>query len=111
MNCRQGDIARIVRPYVVDAAIGRFVTVIAVAPNRPVVIDGHIFEWNGASWIVEGNVPDQCGEHVYKRLVIADRCLRPIRGAEGEDEMLRIAGKPNDTVHEFIEAHTERATA
>lgn len=30
-------------------------------------------------------------------LVFHDACLRPLRDSDGEDEMLRLAGKPNPT--------------
>lgn len=33
---------------------------------------------------------------VVEMEAVSDRCLRPIRPGEGEDEMLRIAGKPTE---------------
>ena len=42
-------------------------------------------------WVVE-SPPIGCGGLITP--VLADSDLRPIRGGEGADEMLRIAGKP-----------------
>ena len=33
-----------------------------------------------------------------------DKCLRPITPGDGEDEMLRIAGKPNETPLDVVRA-------
>lgn len=41
--------------------------------------------------------PPQRFPGVREPLVFHDACLRPLRDSDGEDEMLRLAGKPNPT--------------
>ena len=44
-----------------------------------------------------GDRPPQRFPGVREPLVFHDACLRPLRDSDGEDEMLRLAGKPNPT--------------
>jgi hypothetical protein len=71
MNCKPGDLAVIVRTERVDGKkyIGRIVRCL-----HPILDFG---------WIVEPNVPGFIGVH--------DRCLKPIRDNDGDDETLTWA--------------------
>ena len=87
MNCKPGDIARIVAPFA-PMGVGHVVEVVRRAKE---------FEWLGAcsfrhagptfGWVCAGRVPMEDGE-VLHELVIADECLRPIRdpGDDAVDE-------------------------
>lgn len=72
LRCRVGDLAMIVRSNGGPKYLGRIVEVVAPCGR------------NG--WYVE---PKQDGF-----MGVYDDHLRPIRPDEGEDEILRIAGKP-----------------
>lgn len=83
MNCRPGDLARIVGA-VKPANRDRFVEVLRAS-------------WNAGWWIctspsvlVAQQRPTIPGELV----LIHDACLRPIRGQDGTDETLVWLGKP-----------------
>lgn len=86
MNCKPGDLAVVVRSYAGQE--GKIVTCIEYVGR--VVFD------NGAShpdcWKVDP--PLYVAKDRRKAHIVADSCLRPIRGNDGEDEMLRIVGKP-----------------
>lgn len=88
MNCKQGDIAVIVKvPPKDPKALGLVVKVgsFAISPRgRP-------------AWIVELPRPvTGANGYVGRRMTCPDACLRPIRDQDGEDEILRIAGKPQE---------------
>ncbi len=103
MNCKQGDLAYITRePY-----LGHFVTVLRWSPEgNDTLPDGFPAQnRNGGGWICEKacgtfhvTVIDRglAGKRYTPYAVIADRHLRPIRDADGEDEILRIAGLPKE---------------
>lgn len=86
MNCKKGDVALVVRP---GPAYGYIVT----------CIERYDGPWRSRSfapgWRVDVRLPsiEAPGE---LRPFVADIFLRPIRPSDGEDEMLRIAGKPQD---------------
>lgn len=95
MNCKPGDLAYIVAPYV-ECGRGHFVTVERVA-RRTETFDGtcyHFMNNLGPAWVCSGAVPCEDGSGVSRRLVIADVCLRPIRDQPGEDQPLQWAGLP-----------------
>lgn len=79
MNCRPGDLAVIVRCQMHPPLIGTFVRVVRRVPDDYWYMDSPLPKPDGGAWIF-----------------IHDSCLRPIRDNDGEDEMLRIAGKPNE---------------
>lgn len=85
MNCKPGDLAVIVRSRMAPEVIGKIVRVIEFAPSegRPaLIIDRRVIEDRH----FDGRIRD--GRWFF------DECLRPIRDQYGEDEILRIAGKP-----------------
>lgn len=91
MNCKPGDLAFIVASRRPDAAhlIGHVVNVVNIepgcTPEDPV-------------WITSTSFTTLDGTPIGW----FDTSLRPIRDSDGEDEMLRIAGKPKETVREII---------
>lgn len=81
MNCKPGDLAVVVRSATNPENIGRIVRCVDMTRRR---LAG---SWEECEcWIVEPDIT------VYG--AIADRCLRPIRPTDGEDETLTWAGKP-----------------
>ena len=106
LNCKPGDLAVIVResPFA-NGVMGMIVEVLSLAPNE-------IFRlpcgfWNAAaapgypSWVCKFQNPItvrlESGE--LRRAIFAsvrDLALRPIRPADGEDETLAWAGKPEE---------------
>ena len=76
LNCKIGDLAVIVKTsYPAEVRyIGKIVRCV-----EPIFSCG---------WIVEPDIAGYFGVH--------DDNLRPIRDSDGEDEMLRLAGKPVD---------------
>lgn len=84
MNCKLGDLAVIVRSAVGNE--GLIVEVIAMSELRPQY-----------DWIVKATraIRWQSGQ-ICKEGHAKDSSLRPIRDNDGEDEMLRIVGKPQE---------------
>jgi hypothetical protein len=104
LRCKTGDLARILWSRHSEL-IDSFVTVceflgtyeqgqIGLARGRPFVA---VFP--GPLWAVE---------HRLGVLVFRDQSLQPIRDQPGEDEMLRIAGKPNDEILRKLKAVGEQ---
>lgn len=88
MNCKPGDLAIHVGGYmgIKSPNLGKIV--------RCVRFVGKIPGWKGVRWEVEGApIIGPSGEHLTH---VNDANLRPIRDNPGEDEMLRIAGKPHE---------------
>ena len=90
---RPGDVAVIVRPWVIDHDIGRPVAIVrkAIPGERGKMRSGGETAASGShvAWLCDAAGPEfPC--------FIAAACLRPFRDSEGEDEILRIAGKPCD---------------
>ena len=87
MNCKKGDLAFVVRKGnegLIVRCLSRF--------------DG---PWKESKycrgWWVDPPVPNDLGE-VWPK--IADKNLRPIRDSDGEDEMLRLVGRPVGTLQD-----------
>ena len=102
MNCKPGDLARVVRPYLDESLLDRFVEVQRLATDGETLrTRGGEFCENtgpgGPGWIVDGN-----GDQFP--LFIGDEFLRPIRDVDGADETLAWAGKP-----QAIDVPTARA--
>ena len=104
MNCKQGDIAIIVRSKFVPDLLGRVVEVVSAAPT------GKSFQLpNGQlhreladtrfRWVCKFQspvmAPSDTGPIKTVYAPVPDECLRPIRDQPGKDEMLRIVGLPN----------------
>ena len=93
LNCKSGDTAFIVRPWIIDRDIGRPVEVIRRGAYGEVVSmrNGGDSRCVGVgdtrAWLCDAR---GFGFPCF----IADECLRPFRDSAGEDEMLRLVGKP-----------------
>lgn len=82
MNCKPGDLVVCVRTHPqFSQFIGRVFTVTHLSSK-----------WKN-NWHTE---PKQYLDGGPLYVVFSDSCLRPIRPNDGEDEMLRIAGRPAD---------------
>lgn len=88
MNCKPGDLAVVVRGSVGLGAVVRCIRILGkFAPSERISIPGL-----GSFCSVAGG---QVWEIEHSQFAVAsDDCLRPIRDNDGEDEMLRIVGKP-----------------
>lgn len=101
-RCKPGDIAVIIN----QRNLGKLVTVIELyVPETRV--DGN--KWYsegrpGPMWVVESlgglfrsmTEDSQTSELKHTSVAISDSCLRPLRKGPGQDEMLRLTGKPKD---------------
>lgn len=87
MNCKPGDLAVIIFSE-------------SEAPRIDIGKIVHVVEpWgDGKSWVIEsarkGGLLTQWDGRLVRRCAEWDHNLRPIRGMEGEDEILRLAGIP-----------------
>ena len=90
LNCRPGDLAVIVRTEYRPQLLGRVATCVRLHNSYKMDADGLLFinPTPGPRWVVEGSIVDL--------KTIADRNLKPIRHDGGEDEMPRIAGRPQE---------------
>lgn len=105
MNCRPGDLARVLSP-------GRRIScplcgdsAIAVKPDTLVVVTTH----DGIAWILQEpiivNVSLKCGAHIIARCTaLEDRCLKPIRdpGPDAIDEIVAKVGPAPMTLTELL---------
>lgn len=95
LNCREGDIARIVNCTIGNT--NRLVRVVRPASPSDLEVGGVLLGVDHA-WVVEALQPlhtwlgPMAGAGSLG--LICDDRLRPIRDQPGEDEMLRIAGMP-----------------
>lgn len=83
MNCKQGDLAIVIKSY--QGNLGKIVRCLEYIPN---------FKWEGLSngaWYVEGNITN-----IVKKgnNYIHDSQLKPLKDNDGEDESFTWAGKP-----------------
>lgn len=90
MNCKQGDLAIIVRAYNPEN-LGKIVTCIRlIQPRNWREPNGSISE--EPTWEIDIPLRGFSGN---ASPLICDFQLRPIRDNDGKDEMLHIAGLPN----------------
>lgn len=83
LNCKQGDLAVVVRSWAGNE--GKIVQCVRLLPGGPDWIE------DGPRWEIDRGVPSRNG---YPLFSVADSCLRPLRDSEGEDEALRLVGRP-----------------
>jgi hypothetical protein len=98
MNCKAGELARVtsIHPALADAEdrIVRVVEACVVAGEPAWVLEERV------CFVATGNFKS-LGKSFYIGTPVffdrlQDKYLRPIRDTDGEDEMLRIAGHPQD---------------
>ena len=87
MNCKQGDLAIVVRSSASNE--GAIVLCVRLLPAGA---EG----WSrlGQRWQIDRALAG-CNGPVIS---VPDAWLRPLRDSEGEDEMLRLVGKPADSL-------------
>ena len=91
LNCKQGDLAVIVRSYAGNE--GAVVTCRRLIPAwARHGVDGKLRI--GPGWETDRNFVKANG---LVDNIVADDQLRPLRNSDGEDEMLRLAGLPSGT--------------
>lgn len=95
MNCKQGDLAIIVKSHAGNE--GKIVRCLKFVPAQEFITpEGKIVKWD--SWEVNIVINAWSGE---KTSIVPDHFLKPIRDNDGEDEMLRITGKPKQPEGSF----------
>ena len=101
LNCKQGDLAVVVRSKCGNA--GRIVEVLMPLGIEP-LFAGLVWD-SGASrgafcWLVRAlGQPLQTFSHgTWVELPMPDSVMRPLRDSDGEDESLRLVGKPMDSL-------------
>lgn len=97
MNCQQGDIAIVVRSTAGnDGAIVTCLRLASLAEKRAVCLD-RCYD-DAPVWVTDRllkSVHTKDGSSAPPDNLAPDSILRPIRDNDGEDEILRLAGKPN----------------
>lgn len=92
MNCKQGDIAVVVRSFAGNE--GRVLTCLRLASRMECEAE-HLPWWNeDAVWVTDALL--RCTFGPATRLY-PDSRLRPLRDSDGKDEMLRLVCRPVDT--------------
>lgn len=89
MNCKQGDLAIIVRSEAGNE--GKIVRCLKLLPNNHWICCKTGIHSFADGWEIDQQVRLFTGGTTNR---VPDYRLRPIRDQDGEDEMLRIAGKP-----------------
>ena len=90
MNCKQGDLAVIVRSK--SGNEGRVLRCLRLATAAEKRAEDFVAgDWTGAVWVTDAKLNDTWGAGTS---LYPDCRLRPLRDSDGEDEMLRIAGRP-----------------
>ena len=90
MNCKQGDLAVIVRSRAGNE--GRILTCLRLA--KACECEAESVAWSGPVWVTDADIPTSWGETTR---LYPDERLRPLRASDGEDEMLRLVGLPAGT--------------
>ena len=100
MNCKQGDTAIVVKGY---NNLAKILTCIRLVPMIEVQValackglapkcsEGNYWEVDTPLMWSDGVVSDNIN-------YINDAYLRPLRDSDGEDEMVKLLGKPNDMI-------------
>ena len=100
MNCKQGDIAIIIRSEAGN--LGKIVTCVEFIGNAPNIglfnLDNFKNWWKIDTDLTYRDVffDVPVGAYPY----IPDECLRPLRDTDGEDEMITLVGKPQEVYYE-----------
>ena len=88
MNCKQGDLAIVVKSRAGNE--GRIVTCVRLATLAEIEKHGFDIKSFWPVWFIDRDLKNLYG----RSNLMYDAQLRPIQPGAGEDEMLRIAGKP-----------------
>lgn len=89
MNCKQGDMAVIVRSRAGNE--GKVLTCLRLATRQQVIAEGFL-DWVGRPvWVTDATLACRSGKPTS---LYPDDRLRPLRDSDGQDEMLRLVGLP-----------------
>jgi hypothetical protein len=96
MNCREGDVARVISPGRLTACPFCGTRATAVKPDTFVRVTQH----DGIAWILEepvvGAITFDCGQALAFRCIsLVDEILRPIRGDDVSDDEVRELYAPS----------------
>lgn len=91
MNCKPGDLAVIVRSTCGNE--GKIVRCVSLF-FHPGFLQPDFSIVAGPAWVVEPPVVGWCGDVLPG---VRDALLRPLRDSDGEDEVLRMVGRPVGT--------------
>ncbi|KPF66098.1 hypothetical protein IP84_16935 [beta proteobacterium AAP99] len=103
MNCKPGDLAVVVRTIATPELLGRIVRVDRLAQPGDVSKDGRCFFASSPvlAWFVCADGAELPTRDIFtgelfwvSERPVRDDCLRSIRDSDGEDEILRLIGKP-----------------
>ena len=91
MNCKQGDLAVIVRSQSQNE--GKLVECVRLHTSQTHDLDGVLLKLtaSGPRWVIVNALPGGL-------LTVPDAILRPLRNRDGEDEMLKLVGRPADSL-------------
>lgn len=101
LRCRPGDLAIVTGKCVTPGLRGRFVIVERLTYGGEIIEDAQS-DFDRPTWLCRAAVngaklPRHTGSGAvaeFDQRIIADALLTPIRDNEGDDEMLRLAGRP-----------------
>ena len=99
MNCKQGDLAIVARSCGVNTgAIVEIIRPLGVEPFWGGVLWNMKASKGSFSWLVrtKGRPLKTTRGLELAEAPMPDKVLRPLRGSNGEDEVLRLVGKPAD---------------
>jgi hypothetical protein len=89
LNCKQGEIAIVVQSNAGNE--GRVLTCLHLASRKQCEAESLGWWTAGAVWVTDADL--MCNDGTTTRLY-PDSRLRPLRDSEGEDEVLRLVGRP-----------------
>lgn len=110
MRCKVGDLAMILRSTLGNE--GRVVEVAKFLGDLTPTTKPRLMRncWGVRGHVISSPLNDEWVAYHGIDGFFEDDALRPIRDQPGEDEMLRITGKPQETPTEIIRRETERVS-
>ena len=96
LNCKAGDLA----VFVKSTAGNEGKIVLCVRYLGVITLSNQNGHFLAPAWEIDTHVPSWTGKLVN---IISDEYLRPIRDQDGEDEMLRIVGRPMEKPRSPVE--------
>jgi hypothetical protein len=91
LNCKQGDLAVVVKSTAGNE--GKIVRCVRMHDSETHDLDGWPTFSSGPRWVIDRPLHGLAGRPIY---TCPDRFLRPLKDSDGEDEVLRLVGRPLD---------------